>query len=61
MEMICRIRETGVSVLLVEQNINAALGIANRGYVLENGRVILQGSAEALKADPYVKACYLGF
>jgi branched-chain amino acid transport system ATP-binding protein len=47
-------------VLLVEQNAKAALQIADRGYVLENGRIVLEGPAEDLLADQDVKRAYLG-
>ena len=55
-----RIAETGRTVMLVEQNAYAALGIADRGYVLENGRVALQGDASQLIHDDYVRQTYLG-
>lgn len=53
-------RETGLTVLLVEQNANAALGIAHRGYALETGRIILEDSASALRMNPEVTRAYLG-
>jgi branched-chain amino acid transport system ATP-binding protein len=53
-------QEDGVSVLLVEQNANQALAIAHRGYVLETGRITLEGSAPELRANPEVKRAYLG-
>ncbi|MGE0282129.1 MAG: ABC transporter ATP-binding protein [Rhizobiaceae bacterium] len=49
-----------VTVLLVEQNAFGALKIADRGYVLENGKVIMDGTAEALVADPRIREAYLG-
>jgi len=55
-----RIAQTGRTVMLVEQNAYAALGIADRGYVLENGRVALQGDAKQLIHDDYVRQTYLG-
>ena len=58
--IIKRISEDGTPILLVEQNSNAALQIANRGYVLETGEINLQGSAEALLNDDGVKKTYLG-
>jgi branched-chain amino acid transport system ATP-binding protein len=58
--IIRRLREEGNTVLLVEQNARAALKIANRGYVLENGRIILEESAEALLANRDVERAYLG-
>ena len=48
------------TILLVEQNAHAALAIADRGYVLESGRIALEGSAQALRDDDQVKAAYLG-
>ncbi len=53
-------REQGVSILLVEQAAGLALTIAERGYVLENGRVALSGRAEELRADRRVQQVYLG-
>ncbi|MCB2217921.1 ABC transporter ATP-binding protein [Desulfofustis glycolicus] len=58
--VIGRLREEGNTVLLVEQNAKAALTIADRGYVLETGKVILQGSAEDLLANRDVQRAYLG-
>jgi acyl-CoA reductase-like NAD-dependent aldehyde dehydrogenase len=55
-----RIRELGVGVLLVEQNARQALAIADRGYLLENGRIVGQGSAAELRDDPAVRRAYLG-
>jgi branched-chain amino acid transport system ATP-binding protein len=58
---IARLRaERGVAMLLVEQNARAALSIADRGYVLETGRVVLEGSAEDLLANRDVQRAYLG-
>jgi branched-chain amino acid transport system ATP-binding protein len=58
--IITRIREEGNTVLLVEQNARSALKIANRGYVLETGRIILDGEAEDLLANRDVQRAYLG-
>ncbi len=55
------LNDNGVTILLVEQNARAALGIAHRGYVLETGRVVLADSAEALLADEAVRKAYLGY
>ncbi|MGI6655354.1 MAG: ABC transporter ATP-binding protein [Desulfobulbus sp.] len=52
--------ERGVTILLVEQNANLALRIADRGYVLENGRIVLQDRAEALRGNPAIQKAYLG-
>jgi branched-chain amino acid transport system ATP-binding protein len=59
-ELVARIRATGVGVLLVEQNVRRALALADRGYVLENGRIVLQGSGGELIEHPRVKRAYLG-
>lgn len=59
-EQISKIRDTGVSVLIIEQNLAAALSIAQRGYVLENGRVALEGSSDWLQSNQDVKKAYLG-
>jgi branched-chain amino acid transport system ATP-binding protein len=53
-------RKDGVSILLVEQNAAMALELAKHGYVLENGRVVLEGPAEVLRADRDVREFYLG-
>ena len=58
--IIARLREAGNTVLLVEQNAKAALHIADRGYVLETGRIILQGTAEDLLSNRDVQRAYLG-
>lgn len=54
------LRRDGVTILLVEQNASAALGVADYGYVLETGRIVLQGEAAVLAEDPAVMAAYLG-
>jgi branched-chain amino acid transport system ATP-binding protein len=59
-EIIGRINEAGVTVLLIEQNANAALRIANRGYVLQTGHVTLTGTGAQLLNDENVKQAYLG-
>ncbi len=60
-EVIRRINaEEGVTILLVEQNARRALEVADYGYVMENGRVVLEGSASELKDNPDVKEFYLG-
>lgn len=60
MEIIRSLPEKGISVLLVEQNVNLALEIAHRGYVLENGRIVLEGTARELLNSELVKKAYLG-
>jgi branched-chain amino acid transport system ATP-binding protein len=60
-EIVVRLnREQGVSVLLAEQNTNMALRYAHVGYILENGRVVLDGKAEDLRQNEDVKEFYLG-
>ena len=54
------INKAGTTVLLVEQNALMALSVANRGYVMETGTIVLEGSAKDLREDPQVKAAYLG-
>jgi branched-chain amino acid transport system ATP-binding protein len=58
--VIKKLRDEGNTVLLIEQNAKAALGIADRGYVLETGKIILQGPAEDLLANKDVQRAYLG-
>ena len=59
-QVIVRLRDEGNTVLLVEQNAKAALSIADRGYVLETGKIILQGPADDLLANRDVQRAYLG-
>lgn len=58
--IVADIRARGTTVLLVEQNAHMALGVADRGYVLETGRLLVSGKPDALWADPQVRAAYLG-
>ncbi|MBE9581471.1 MAG: ABC transporter ATP-binding protein, partial [Proteobacteria bacterium] len=60
MSTISGLRNSGVTILIVEQNARASLRISDRGYVLETGRVILQGSSDDLLNDSDVKRAYLG-
>jgi branched-chain amino acid transport system ATP-binding protein len=53
-------RQQGITILLVEQNASRALEISSRGYVLENGRVLLEDTSAKLRDNPQVKAAYLG-
>ncbi|MGE0804395.1 MAG: ABC transporter ATP-binding protein [Burkholderiaceae bacterium] len=55
-----QLNESGITILLVEQNVAASLRLADRAYVLENGSIVLEGSGEALLDDPRVKEAYLG-
>ena len=58
--IIKEINKQGVTILLIEQNANMALRIADQGYVLETGRISLSGTGRELLADEPVKAAYLG-
>jgi branched-chain amino acid transport system ATP-binding protein len=58
--VITEVHDAGVTILLVEQNVFKTLGIADRAYVLENGRVVLQGKGKDLLNDEHVKKAYLG-
>jgi len=55
-----RINRGGLTILLVEQNVLRALQLCHRGYVLENGRIALEGARDALLASPHIKQAYLG-
>ncbi len=55
-----RINQEGVTVLLVEQNVKHTLSICNRAYVLENGRIVLEGTGQELLDNPHVREAYLG-
>jgi branched-chain amino acid transport system ATP-binding protein len=55
-----RIRDEGIGVLLVEQNVRKSLAIADRGYLIENGRIVGAGLASELARDPAVQRAYLG-
>lgn len=59
-ETMTRIRGQGVTVLLVEQDVHAALSVADRGYVMETGKIVREGSAGELAGDPQVRHAYLG-
>jgi branched-chain amino acid transport system ATP-binding protein len=59
-ELIARLRRDGITILLVEQNVEHVLKIADRGYVLENGRVVLEDSGSRLLQNPALKTAYLG-
>ena len=59
-DIVREINRDGVTVLLVEQNASQALGLANRGYVLETGEIVLTGTGQELLADDRVRAAYLG-
>ncbi len=59
-EIVREINQSGVTVLLVEQNAAQALSLANRGYVLETGEIVLEGTGQELLADDRIRAAYLG-
>ena len=59
-DLIGNLRDRGLTILLVEQNVAQSLEIADRGYVLANGRIELQGSAAELRASPEIQNAYLG-
>jgi branched-chain amino acid transport system ATP-binding protein len=59
-EVIADIHSRGTTILLVEQNASRALGLADRGYVMESGEVTMSGEAKSLLSDPKVRAAYLG-
>ena len=59
-KIITELRDSGVAILLVEQNARAALQVADYGYVLETGDQVLEGTSAALSADPRIAATYLG-
>jgi branched-chain amino acid transport system ATP-binding protein len=51
----------GLTILLLEQNVRNALDLCNRGYVLENGRIVLEGKSKELMHNPHIQEAYLGF
>ena len=59
-EKIQEVRDTGITMLIVEQNVVSGLGIANRGYVVQNGAVLMEDTAKNLLANELVRAAYLG-
>lgn len=59
-EVIRQLNQQGTTILLVEQNAHMALQVAHRGYVLETGRIVLEGTAQELAHNPQVQAAYLG-
>jgi branched-chain amino acid transport system ATP-binding protein len=60
LDVIQQVNASGVSVLLVEQNLKKALAIAHYGYVIQTGRIVMEGKGEELLADPKVREAYLG-
>jgi len=59
-ETLQRVNDAGTTIMLVEQNVPRALQLSHRGYVLENGRLVLDGTRASLLASPHVKQAYLG-
>jgi branched-chain amino acid transport system ATP-binding protein len=59
-DVIRKISKEGMSILLVEQNANIALGMSNRAYVMESGEIVLEGNGEDLARDPRINEAYLG-
>lgn len=59
-ETIQKINESGVSILLVEQDVNRSLSVAHRAYVLENGQVVMQGEGKELLGNDHIKQAYIG-
>lgn len=57
---IAQLKQQGLTILLIEQNARAALAVADRGYVLETGQIVLEGSAAELRDNPQVQRAYLG-
>ncbi len=60
LDVVGRLKADGLTIILVEQNARLALSVADRGYVMEVGRIVLEGAAAALAADPRLGAAYLG-
>jgi branched-chain amino acid transport system ATP-binding protein len=58
--LMARIKEEGVTILLVEQDVRRALKSADRGYVLDRGQITMEGKGQELLEDPQVKVAYLG-
>jgi branched-chain amino acid transport system ATP-binding protein len=59
-DLIREINRQGITILLVEQNANMALRVSNRAYVIETGKIVLQGNSEKLINDENIKKAYLG-
>ena len=59
-DLIVRLRESGLTVMIVEQNVHHVLRTSDRTYVLENGRVVLEGEGQSLLNDERLKIAYLG-
>ena len=59
-DIIARVRDDGAAVLLVEQNVHKALSVADRAYVLEQGRIVATGLPDELMKQPHIREAYLG-
>ena len=59
-KVIRTLREEGTTILMVEQNVKHTLRIADRAYLLENGKIVLEGPCQGFLQDPYVRQVYLG-
>jgi len=59
-EVLKQINQAGISILLVEQNVYASLSLSDRGYVLENGKIVMEGEGRNLLQDSRIKKAYLG-
>lgn len=55
-----RLNREGLTILLAEQNVKLSLAVSTRGYVIENGRIVLKGASDALARDPATRQAYLG-
>jgi branched-chain amino acid transport system ATP-binding protein len=60
MDIVKELNQDGMSILIVEQNINAVLKIADKGYVIENGTIVMEGTGEELRNSEHIKDAYLG-
>jgi branched-chain amino acid transport system ATP-binding protein len=59
-EILPKLRESGLTILLVEQNVKLALDISDRGYIMENGKLVIEGDVDELKNNEKIKSVYLG-
>jgi branched-chain amino acid transport system ATP-binding protein len=60
METLAKLAETGLPMLMVEQHVEKALEVSDRAYVLENGRILMEGESKALRSDEQLKKAYMG-
>jgi branched-chain amino acid transport system ATP-binding protein len=59
-QSLLRLHQQGVTILLVEQRVNATLEIADRAYVMEHGRIVMEGASSSLKTNEHIRSAYLG-